>query len=533
MFSCLTQSVLAQVATDDFTIRVFGGTDLVAPTTPVLLTATPVALSQINITWSASTDNIFVSGYSVLRNGLPIATTSLLSFSDTSLSASTTYTYAVRAFDASYNYSSTSNSLSATTFSIAPPGPSSGGNAQGEGTVAKVVLDQLTIETGVSTTSFALQTAHQARLELRWGRTASYELGYVVSNQFSKTHTVLLTDLEPGARYEYELVGHTPFGIQTVLKRGVFTTVSPVQKITPANVSRFKAVGMADDVELSWEIPTDDAISQVRIVRSHLGFPQYPQDGAVVYQGLKTTAWDEKVLAQYSPVYYTAFVYDTYGNVSSGAVAIVYATLATDGAKPPEMGTQYKPNAVVTIGDTLAPTEDSTSTIFVDRLTVDMKMPNLSDITLLQGDKQFTFVDPDITLDSKTEFTISLPKKSVAGNLKSIIATVVDPTDNHQTYSFLLRINKESTAYEAEIAPLLVSGESQLVLEIYDYEAFVVGTYQAPLIFTEEKAEVAETVAFPDALFRYWPQMLIVVLILICLLIIYFLGRRYRGEDNE
>jgi hypothetical protein len=526
LLTCLTQSVFAQVDTDEFIIRVNVDADIAAPTTPTLLSAMPVATSQVDIAWSSSTDNVVVSGYSVLRDGVPIATTSLLSYSDTGLFAGTTYTYTVQAFDISYNYSSTSNSLSVETFA-SPESEREGG------TVARVVLDGLTIETGVSTTSFALQTAHQARLELRWGRTASYELGYVVSNIFTKEHSVLLTDLEPGTTYEYEIVGYTPFGAQTILKKGTFTTLGVLQQVSLPNVSRFRAVGIGDDVELSWLVPESENISHVRVVRSHFGFPEHPQDGAVVYQGLKGIARDEKILAQYSPVYYTAFVYDVYGNVSSGAVAMVYATRpAGETTAPSDNGFQNKPDPVTNIGDTMVPTDESTSTIHVERFTVDMKMPKLSDIVIIQEDRRFTFIDPDIILNPEKDFILSLPKGAVAGNLKSIIATVVDPTDNRQTYSYLLRINKNLTAYEAQIAPFSVNGESQVVLEIYDYEAFVIGTYQAPLTFTKPSQEVEEAVVFPDVLFQYWPHVVVTALVVISLLLVFFLVRR-RGEDNE
>ena len=70
------------------------------------------------------------------------------------------------------------------------------------------------------------------------------------------------------------------------------------------------------------------------------------------------------------------------------------------------------------------------------------------------------------------------------GNLKSLIATIQNPVDPENVF-FLLRINRDRTAYEAQILALFVVGQSLLILEIYDYEAFVVGTYQTPVIFIE------------------------------------------------
>lgn len=47
------------------------------------------ASSQINLTWTASTDNVGVTGYRVFRNGTQVGTPSGTSYSDTGLTAST------------------------------------------------------------------------------------------------------------------------------------------------------------------------------------------------------------------------------------------------------------------------------------------------------------------------------------------------------------------------------------------------------------------------------------------------------------
>jgi chitodextrinase len=95
--------------------------DTQAPTVPTNLSATAVSVSQINLTWAAATDNVGVTGYRVFRNASQIGTATNTSFSDTGLAASTTYTYAVAAFDAAGNPSAQSASVSATTPAPLPP----------------------------------------------------------------------------------------------------------------------------------------------------------------------------------------------------------------------------------------------------------------------------------------------------------------------------------------------------------------------------------------------------------------------------
>ncbi len=89
--------------------------DTTAPSTPTGLTATASSSSQINLSWSASTDNVGVTGYKVYRGGAQIATTTGISYSNTGLSPSVTYSYTVSAYDAAGNTSAQSTSVSATT----------------------------------------------------------------------------------------------------------------------------------------------------------------------------------------------------------------------------------------------------------------------------------------------------------------------------------------------------------------------------------------------------------------------------------
>ena len=88
------------------------------PSVPTGLAATVKSASQIDLTWNPATDNTGVTGYTVYRNGSPIATTSgpnAAAYSDTSAVAATTYTYTVDAFDSVGNHSPPSAPVSATT----------------------------------------------------------------------------------------------------------------------------------------------------------------------------------------------------------------------------------------------------------------------------------------------------------------------------------------------------------------------------------------------------------------------------------
>lgn len=108
-------------ATNTHTVTIKNGTaDTQVPTTPQSLKATVASSSQINLTWSASTDNTLVSGYDVYRTigsaaAQKVGTSTMTQFGDSGLSAGTTYTYYVVARDAANNSSAHSTIVTAKT----------------------------------------------------------------------------------------------------------------------------------------------------------------------------------------------------------------------------------------------------------------------------------------------------------------------------------------------------------------------------------------------------------------------------------
>jgi hypothetical protein len=90
-------------------------TDTTAPTVPSGLSASAASASSIGLSWSASSDAVGVVGYRIKRGATVVGTASGTSFTDTGLSAATSYTYSVAAYDAAGNVSAYSSTASATT----------------------------------------------------------------------------------------------------------------------------------------------------------------------------------------------------------------------------------------------------------------------------------------------------------------------------------------------------------------------------------------------------------------------------------
>src|SRR6185503_12754915 len=96
---------------------------------PSNVTATVQSSTSIQVTWTASTDNVSLAGYRVYRNGSTTVLSTVTNgttYTDTSLAPSTNYTYQVRSFDAAAtpNVSGLSTTVNATT--QAAQNPSSG-----------------------------------------------------------------------------------------------------------------------------------------------------------------------------------------------------------------------------------------------------------------------------------------------------------------------------------------------------------------------------------------------------------------------
>ena len=125
-----------------------GPPDTTPPSVPNGLAGTATSGTSVALTWNASTDNVGVAAYNVFRNGSAIGTSTTTSFTDTGVSPSTTYSYAVSARDAAGNTSAWSVPVSVTT-------PATAGNL----TFAPVA--DAYIEQDLATSNFGTGTSDQ------------------------------------------------------------------------------------------------------------------------------------------------------------------------------------------------------------------------------------------------------------------------------------------------------------------------------------------------------------------------------------
>ena len=116
-------------------------TESVAPSAPAALSGVPFGPHAVDLSWSAATDNIAVTGYRLQRDGADVATLgpSARAYHDAGLATETGYHYTLVAFDGSGN-DGPAASVNVTTTPDDPVPPTAPTNLVGTPTAATVAL---------------------------------------------------------------------------------------------------------------------------------------------------------------------------------------------------------------------------------------------------------------------------------------------------------------------------------------------------------------------------------------------------------
>ena len=299
-----------------------------------------------------------------------------------------------------------------------------------------------------------------------------------------------------------------------------------------SNVANLTATQFGINAVLSYELPSDfPENGRVRVVRSHLGFPQSINDGLVIYEGLAETVTDAAVFQLYGELFYTVFVIDPYGLVSSGAIIRI-----ADSRKSIVPETNNETPAEPSDTTDLDVTENDVSSQIdeVDSIEIIVDgFPRLSDFEITQNNLIFSFLDSPISLSSDYVFELFVPATTLQGDFKTIVATMSDPSDSKKTFSFLLRLNGDQTGYSAMIAPLKVPGLSNLTVEVFDYDTKVISRYETKLLFTAPKvASTTNEVWYWRTQVWLWTLLIVAPLLATALIWFIFWKRDRENEDN-
>jgi hypothetical protein len=169
--------------------------DTTAPSAPSSLSATANSSTQINLSWSASTDNVGVTQYQIFRNGgtTAIGQTAGLTFQDTGRTPSTQYTYTVKALDAAGNVSAASNQAQATTQT--PP----------DTTAPSVTITAPTanLVAGTTQTTLSVTTNEAASCRYSTNQSFAFDSGTPFTTTGGSSHSAAVTGLQNSTQYTY------------------------------------------------------------------------------------------------------------------------------------------------------------------------------------------------------------------------------------------------------------------------------------------------------------------------------------------
>ena len=506
IFLCIATLFLfahtANAVSDDFVVTSLVGNDLAPPTVPTNVSATAVTTAQIDVAWDASSDNFAVGGYQVFRDSVQIATTTLSSYSDTGLVSSTTYAYTVRAFDTSFNFSTSSATATATTLAV----PIVNNETPSSGTRiierTELVLGDIQIEPELDLVKVNFSTNFPTQAVVAWGRTSDFELGFSSGAVFKEEHQILISDLLPGSVYEIRVEAIDSRG-RTVTTVRQFTTSAGEDTVPPANPLNFQAVPADEGIQLSWENPSDVDFEKIRIVSSDQFYPTDTRGGYLVFDGIASDAIDSR---EFDGVqrFYTIFAYDQSGNVSSGAVTEIFFSEAND--RELDFDTT---DVLVFDPDSEAGGEDSGSVFQL----------GLNDISFTDQSGRLRYmVDNSVSIGNNQTTRISVPYEKLPEHLKTIIVRLTHPEDG-SVFSFLLKVNADKTAYEARIGALTTSGIYSFSFEVFDFKVKEIQRLSATV-------EVVEVISFSEEVKR--SQYVWLIWLLPLLMILYIAYRRLR-----
>ncbi|MGB9375919.1 MAG: hypothetical protein WCB04_00200 [Mycobacteriales bacterium] len=211
--------------------------DTQAPTAPTNLTATAVAGRQIDLSWTAATDNIGVTGNRVYRNSVLLTTLgAVTTYTDLTVLDGASYTYQVESFDAAANAGPKSGSSTATTPDITAPTAPGKPTAVVQGSAVNLTWSAATDNVGVK-----LYTVKRNGTAL------------------APTTTGLSffdTTAAQGQTYSYTVTAKDAAGNSGPASTA--TSISVPDKIAPSAPTNLKGTSVNRKVTLTWTASTDN-----------------------------------------------------------------------------------------------------------------------------------------------------------------------------------------------------------------------------------------------------------------------------------
>ena len=330
---------------------------------------------------------------------------------------------------------------------------------------------------------------------IKWGTTNEYKDGTLKNIHFAYDHSVDITNLEPSTTYYFTIESDNYMGVKQIISNQSFTTLTPVDKIAPNNVTNAKISTTVSGIVISWTNPSDKDFSYVRVVRTTDGYTTDPYGGKLVYEGSGQYMRDTNVEVGVK-YFYTIFTRDTSGNFSSGyPISIVH--------NPPSDGI----------------------------VKIDKEVPSTTSLTTV-GDINYLINQNDVKQDFKLGGTYEID-----GNLKFKITALFKTEDQNIMWVELRdmdrvvvgrylfgKFDNNFSSKEVIIPPIMGNGYYAVTVHRYlnGGEQLI---HQAGINVTTAEQKVAKK--FSWGCFIWW-----IILLIILMIIIFILSRRRKKKKE-
>ncbi len=355
---------------------------------------------EIDVSWSASTDNVGVTGYTVYRNGALLTTTGagVTAWADTTVAASTAYSYAVDAFDAAGNHSARSAPVSATTPAVPdtqPPTVPSGVAAQ-TGPVGEVDLSWSASTDNVGVTGYTI-----------------YRNGGVLSTVSATTLAYADKTVSSSTTYSYTVDAFDAAGNHSAQSLPAnLTTPDWTPPSVPAGLAA--TVVSSGEIDLTWSASTDNV--------GVTGYTVYRNGALLTTTGAGVTAWADTTVAASTAYSYAVDAFDAAGNHSARSAPVSATTPAVPDTQPPTV-----PSGVAAqtgpVGEVDLSWTASTDNVGVTGYTIYRNGGVLSTVSAA------TLAYADKTVSSSTTYSYTVDAFDAAGNhsAQSLPANLTTP----------------------------------------------------------------------------------------------------------